>query len=159
MNSQFSEPLVHENSAQMNHKFHTFQTIGDFAEPILHHSNYLSCETSMSEEKPTENVDALKARIAELEAENEKLKTTMTEATKTLTAYVEKEREATIKSIMEKTTLSRDELGKLDLAQLRLIQKGADTVKGTVKNVRSAGADNTEDNRLTVGCLYHKKEQ
>jgi len=113
----------------------------------------------MSEEKPTENVDALKARIAELEAENEKLKTTMTEATKTLTAYVEKEREATIKSIMEKTTLSRDELGKLDLAQLRLIQKGADTVKGTVKNVRSAGADNTEDNRLTVGCLYHKKEQ
>jgi predicted RNase H-like nuclease (RuvC/YqgF family) len=112
----------------------------------------------MSEEKPTENVEALKTRIAELEAENEKLKATMTEATKTLTAYVEKEREATIKSIMDKTTLSKDELEKLDLAQLRLIQKGADTVKGTVKNVRSAGASTTEDNKLTVGCLYHKEK-
>jgi len=113
----------------------------------------------MNEEQQTEDVEALKARITELEDENEKLKTTMTEATKTLTAYVEKEKEAAIKSIIEKTTLSKDELEKLDLAQLRLIQKGADTVKGTVKNVRSAGADNTEDNRLTVGCLYHKKEQ
>ncbi|MGB9842517.1 MAG: hypothetical protein ACPLKZ_07395 [Candidatus Bathyarchaeales archaeon] len=114
----------------------------------------------MSEEKPTENVEALKARIAELEAENEKLKTTMTEATKTLTAYVEKEKEAAIKSILEKTTLSKDELEKLDLSQLRLVQKGIDSVKGTVKNVRSAGAGNAEgENRLTVGCLYHKKEQ
>ena len=127
------------------------------AEPICNNANDYPCETSMSEEKPT-NFEALKARIAELEAENEKLKTTMTEATKTLTAYVEKEREAAIKSIMEKTTLSKDELEKLDLAQLRLIQKGADNVKGTVKNVRSAGAT-TEDNRLTVGCLYHRKEQ
>ena len=110
----------------------------------------------MTEEKQTEDVEVLKARIAELKAENEKLKATMTEATKTLTAYVEKEREATIKSIMEKTTLAKDELEKLDLAQLRLIQKGADTVKGTVKNIRSAGAGNSEDNRLTVGCLYHK---
>jgi len=114
----------------------------------------------MSEEKPTEDVETLKARIAELEAENEKLKTTMTEATKTLTAYVEKEREAAIKSILEKTTLAKDELEKLDLAQLRLVQKGIDSVKGTVKNVRSAGATTSEDeNRLTVGCLYHKKEQ
>jgi len=114
----------------------------------------------MSEEKSTEDVEALKARIAELEAENEKLKTTMTDATKTLTAYVEKEREAAIKSILEKTTLSKDELEKLDLAQLRLVQKGADSVKGTVKNVRSAGATTDEgENRLTVGCLYHKKEQ
>lgn len=113
----------------------------------------------MSEEKQPEDIEALKARIAELEAENEKLKATMTEATKTLTAYVEKEREAAIKSIMEKTTLSKDELEKLDLAQLRLIQKGADNVKGTVKSVRSAGAGTIEDNRLTVGCLYHKKEQ
>ena len=112
----------------------------------------------MNEEKQTEDIEALKARIEELETENEKLKATMTEATKTLTAYVEKEREAAIKSIMEKTTLSKDELEKLDLAQLRLIQKGADNVKGTVKNVRSAGAT-TEDNRLTVGCLYHRKEQ
>ena len=113
----------------------------------------------MSEQQQTEDIEALKAKIAELEAENGKLKATMTEATKTLTAYVEREREAAIKSIMEKTTLSKDELEKLDLAQLRLIQKGADTIKGTVKNVRSAGADTTEDNRLTVGCLYHKREQ
>jgi DNA-binding TFAR19-related protein (PDSD5 family) len=114
----------------------------------------------MSEEKPTEDVEVLKARIAELEAENEKLKTTMTEATKTLTAYVEKEREAAIKSILEKTTLAKEELDKLDLSQLRLVQKGVDNVKGTVKNVRSAGATASEDeNRLTVGCLYHKKEK
>jgi len=113
----------------------------------------------MSEEKPTEDVEALKARIAELEAENEKLKTTMAEATKTLTAYVEREREAAIKAIMEKTTISKDDLEKLDLVQLRLVQKGIDNVKGTVKNVRSAGAGDSEENRLTVGCLYHKKEQ
>lgn len=107
----------------------------------------------------TETVETLKARIAELEAENEKLKATMAEATKTLTAYVEKEREAAIKSILEKTTLSKDELEKLDLAQLRLVQKGIDSVKGTVKNVRSAGATTSEDeNRLTVGCLYHKEK-
>jgi outer membrane protein TolC len=113
----------------------------------------------MSEEKPTEDVEALKARIAELEAENEKLKATMTEATKTLTAYVEKEKEAAIKSILEKSTLSKDELEKLDLSQLRLVQKGIDSVKGTVKNVRSAGATTSEDeNRLTVGCLYHKEK-
>jgi prefoldin subunit 5 len=114
---------------------------------------------NMNEEKPTENIELLKARIAELEAENEKLKATMAEATKTLTAYVEKEKEATIKSILEKTTLSKDELEKLDLAQLRLVQKGIDNVKGTVKNVRSAGATTSEDeNRLTVGCLYHKEK-
>jgi len=114
---------------------------------------------NMSEEKPTETVETLKARIAELEAENEKLKTTMAEATKTLTAYVEREREAAIKAIMEKTTISKDDLEKLDLVQLRLVQKGIDNVKGTVKNVRSAGAGDSEENRLTVGCLYHKKEQ
>jgi len=51
----------------------------------------------------------------ELEAENEKLKTTMTEAAKTLTDHVEKEREAAIKSILEKATLAKDELEKLDL--------------------------------------------
>ncbi|MBT0160833.1 hypothetical protein G4O51_12710 [Candidatus Bathyarchaeota archaeon A05DMB-2] len=113
----------------------------------------------MSEEKSTENIEALKARITELEAENEKLKATMNEATKTLTAYVEKEREAAIKAIMEKTTLSKDDLEKLDLAQLKLVQKGVDNVKGTVKNVRSAGATTNEgESRLTVGCLYHKKE-
>jgi prefoldin subunit 5 len=113
----------------------------------------------MSEEKATEDIETLKTRIGELEAENEKLKTTMADATKTLTAYVEKEREAVIKSILEKTTLAKDELEKLDLSQLRLVQKGVDSVKGTVKNVRSAGATTGEDeNRLTVGCLYHKEK-
>jgi len=112
----------------------------------------------MSEEQQTENVEALKARITELEAENEKLKATMTEATNTLTAYVEKEKEAAIKSILEKANLCEDELKKLDLAQLKLVQKSIDSVKGSVKNIRSAGAGNTEDTGLTVGCLYHKKE-
>jgi prefoldin subunit 5 len=111
----------------------------------------------MSEDKQTEDVEALKARIAELEAENEKLKATMAEATKTLTAYVEKEREAAIKTILDKTTISKNELEKLDLTQLRLIEKGINSVKGTVKNIRSAGANTSEDeNTLTVGCLYHK---
>ena len=54
----------------------------------------------MSEEKPTkeagkEDVEALKARNSELETENEKLRATITEAMNTLTAYVEKERQAT----------------------------------------------------------------
>jgi cell division protein FtsB len=61
----------------------------------------------MSEEKQAEDFEALKARIAELEAENEKLKATITEATKTLTAYVERERETAIKSILEKTTFQK----------------------------------------------------
>ena len=54
----------------------------------------------MSEEKPKkeagkEDVEALKARNSELETENEKLRATITEAMNTLTAYVEKERQAT----------------------------------------------------------------
>jgi len=115
---------------------------------------------SEKENQTAENAETLKARIAELEAENEKLKATITEATKTLTAYVERERETAIKSILEKTTISKDELEKLDLTQLRLIEKGVDNVKGTVKNVRSAGNAQCEgENRLTVGCLYHRKER
>jgi len=57
----------------------------------------------MSEEKPTEDVEALKARIAELEAENEKLKQAIAEAMQTLSVYVEKEKEAAIKAILEKS--------------------------------------------------------
>jgi molecular chaperone GrpE (heat shock protein) len=114
---------------------------------------------SEKENQTAENAETLKARIAELEAENEKLKATITEATKTLTAYVERERETAIKSILEKTTISKDELEKLDLTQLRLIEKGVDNFKGTVKNVRSAGTAQCEgENRLTVGCLYHKEK-
>jgi prefoldin subunit 5 len=115
---------------------------------------------SEKENQTAENAETLKARIAELEAENEKLKATITEATKTLTGYVERERETAIKSILEKTTISKDELEKLDLTQLRLIEKGVDNVKGTVKNVRSAGTAQCEgDSKLTVGCLYHRKER
>jgi prefoldin subunit 5 len=38
--------------------------------------------------------EALKAKVAELEAENEKLKQSIAEATETLATYVEKEKEA-----------------------------------------------------------------
>ena len=111
----------------------------------------------MSEEKPTEDVEALKARIAELEAENEKLKQAIAEAMQTLSVYVEKEKESAIKAILEKANLSEDELKQLDLAQLKLLQKGIARVKGTVKNIRSAAAGNSKDSGLTVGNLYHKE--
>jgi prefoldin subunit 5 len=48
----------------------------------------------MSESQTTENVEALKAKVAELEAENEKLKQSITEATETSATYVEKKKEA-----------------------------------------------------------------
>lgn len=115
----------------------------------------------MSEAKPTKEADqdteTLRARISELEAENGKLRQAIAEAMNTLTAYVEKEKEAAIKQILEKANLSEDELKKLDLAQLKLVQKSIDSVKGTVKNIRSASGGNTEDGWLTVGCLYHKE--
>ena len=111
----------------------------------------------MSKEQQTEVVEALKARIAELEAENEKLKTAVAEATQTLTAYVEREKEAVIKQILEKANLSEDELKKLDLPQIKLMQKTVDSVKGTVKNLRSACVGNTSEGGLTVGDLYHKE--
>jgi regulator of replication initiation timing len=76
---------------------------------------------SEEENQSTEDVEALKARvaelepqlkakderIAELEVENEKLRQTMSEATKTLTAYVEREKETAIKSVLEKANLWR----------------------------------------------------
>jgi hypothetical protein len=126
---------------------------------------------SEEENQSTEDVEALKARvaelepqlkakderIAELEVENEKLRQTMSEATKTLTAYVEREKETAIKSILEKANLCEEELKKLDLAQLRLVQKSIDSVKGTVKNIRSAGVESKGESGLTVGDLYHKE--
>jgi chromosome segregation ATPase len=129
---------------------------------------------NMSEEnreKAQEEVGALKARIAELEAqlkakdggiaeleaENEKLKTAIAEATETLVGYVEKEKEAAIKDILEKANFCEDELKRLDLAQLKLVQKSVNSVKGTVKNIRSAGAEGRSESGLTVGDLYHKE--
>ena len=112
----------------------------------------------MSEkEQQTEDVEALKAKIAEFEAENEKLRQTITEAMQTLTAYVEREKQAAIKDILQKANFSEDELKRLDLAQLKLVQKSVDSVKGTVKNIRSAGPEGRSDSGLTVGDLYHKE--
>jgi len=122
-------------------------------------------------EKAQEEVGALKTRIAELEAqskakdggiaeleaENEKLKTAIAEATETLVGYVEKEKEAAIKDILEKANFCEDELKRLDLAQLKLVQKSVSNVKGTVKNIRSVGAEGRSESGLTVGDLFHKE--
>jgi len=112
----------------------------------------------MSQQNQEENVEAFKAKTAELDSENQKLRQTLDEASKTLKAYVDREKEATIKAIMEKANWSKDELDKLDLPQLKLIEKAVDSAKGTVKNIRSAGAETSEgEGKLTVGCLYHKE--
>ena len=112
----------------------------------------------MSQQKQEENVEAFKAKIAELDSENQKLRQTLDEASKTLKAYVDREKEATIKAIMEKANWSKDDLDKMDLPQLKLVEKATDSAKGTVKNIRSAGATISEDEqKLTVGCLYHKE--
>jgi predicted RNase H-like nuclease (RuvC/YqgF family) len=111
-----------------------------------------------------EDVESLEAKIAELEKrvieldnENQKLRKTLDEASKTLQVYVDREKEAAIKAIMEKANWSKDELEKMDLPTLRLILKAVDSVKGTVKNIRSAASSETENSELTVGCLYHKE--
>jgi len=121
----------------------------------------------MSQHKEDESVEAFKAKIADLEkriveldGENQKLRQTLDEASKTLKVYVDREKEATIKTILEKAEWSKDELDKMDLPQLKLILKAVDSAKGTVKNIRSAGAGastSEDENKLTVGCLYHKE--
>jgi predicted RNase H-like nuclease (RuvC/YqgF family) len=112
----------------------------------------------------SENVESLEAKVADLEKrlveldrENQKLRKTLDEASKTLQVYVDREREATITAIMEKANWDIEELEKLDLPSLRLILKAVDSVKGTVKNIRSAATTEIKDNALTVGCLYHKE--
>ena len=112
-----------------------------------------------------ENVEAFKAkiidlekRIVELDAENQKLRQTLDEASKTLKVYVNREKDATIRAIIEKANWTKDELDKMELPQLKLVEKAVDSAKGTVKNIRSAGATTSEDEqKLTVGCLYHKE--
>jgi predicted RNase H-like nuclease (RuvC/YqgF family) len=121
----------------------------------------------MSQHKEDENVEAFKAKIADLEkriveldGENQKLRQTLDEASKTLKVYVDREKDATIKAIIEKANWDKDELDKMDLPQLKLIEKAVDSAKGTVKNIRSAGAVSStseDENKLTVGCLYHKE--
>lgn len=127
----------------------------------------------MSEE--TETVETLKARIAELEAENQqlreriaeleaenqKLREALEKAGEVLEEQIEEQKTAAIESITEKTKWSKDELEKMKLAELRLIQKTVDSAKGTVKNIRSAGstAGDKGSGSLTVGDLYHKKDE
>ena len=53
----------------------------------------------MSQEKQEENVEAFKARISELDSENQKLRQTLDEARKTLKVYVDRKKEATIRAI------------------------------------------------------------
>ena len=121
----------------------------------------------MSQHKEDENVEAFKAKIADLEkriveldSENQKLRQTLDEASKTLKVYVDREKDATVKAIVEKADWSKDDLDKMELPQLKLIEKAVDSAKGTVKNIRSAGAVSStseDENKLTVGCLYHKE--
>jgi len=112
----------------------------------------------MSQQNKEENVEAFKAKIVELDSENQKLRQTLDEASKTLKVYVDREKEATIKVILEKADWSKEDLDKMDLPQLKLIEKAVDSTKGTVKNIRSAGAEASEgEGKLTVGCLYHKE--
>ena len=116
----------------------------------------------MSQQNQEENVEAFKAKIAELDSENQKLRQTLDEASKTLKVYVDREKDATIKAIMEKSNWNKDELDKMELPTLRLILTAVDSVKGTVKNIRSAVAVSStseDENKLTVGCLYHKERE
>ena len=108
-------------------------------------------------EQQTEDVEALKTKVTELETENGKLKAAIAEAASTLAVYVEKEKQAAIKDILEKANFCEDELKRLDLAQLKLVQQSVNSVKGTVKNIRSAGPESRSESGLTVGDLFHKE--
>ena len=88
----------------------------------------------MSQHKEDENVEAFKAKIADLEkriveldAENQKLRQTLDEASKTLKVHVDREKEATVKAIMEKANWNKDELDNMELPQLKLILKAVDS--------------------------------
>ena len=120
----------------------------------------------------TETVEALKAKIAELEAENtqlrdriteleaenEKLRRTLEKGAAALESEIEEQKAAAIKAITEKTNFSKSELEKMKLPALRLILKTIDSAKGTVKNIRSASTGSSGDqSKLTVGDLYHKE--
>lgn len=114
----------------------------------------------------TEDVGALKAKIAELEArikeleeENQKLREALEKGVETLETEIEEQKAVAIKTITAKTNFSKDELQKMKLPALRLILKTIDSSKGTVKNIRSAGAGSgAGQSKLTVGDLYHKEK-
>ena len=130
-------------------------------------------ENGENGDSETETVEALKAKIAdleaqlkakderitELEAENQKLRETLEKGTATLEMEIEEQKAVAIKTITEKTNFSKDELEKMKLPALRLILKTIGSAKGTVKNIRSAGAgSNAGQSKLTVGDLYHKEK-
>ena len=129
-------------------------------------------ENGENGDSETETVEALKAKIAdleaqlkakderitELEAENQKLRETLEKGTATLEMEIEEQKAVAIKTITEKTNFSKDELEKMKLPALRLILKTIGSAKGTVKNIRSAGAGNAGQSSLTVGDLYHKEK-
>jgi predicted RNase H-like nuclease (RuvC/YqgF family) len=125
-------------------------------------------EMSEQQEPQTENVEALKARIAELEqkiaeleAENQRLREALEKAGEVLEEEIEEQKTAAIESITEKTKWSKDELKKMKLSELRLILKTIDSTKGTVKSIRSASSSVTDKDigTLTVGDLYGRKQK
>lgn len=115
----------------------------------------------------TETIEALKAKIAELEQrikeleeENQRLREALEKGVETLEEEIEEQKAAAIKTITEKTKFTKAELEKMKLPALRLILKTIDSSKGTFKNIRSAGAGSgAGQSSLTVGDLYHKKKE
>ena len=122
-------------------------------------------ENDQNGNNQTENVETLKskiteleARIKELEAENQKLREALEKGVETLEEEIDEQKVTAIKTITEKTNFTKAELEKMKLPALRLILKTIDSAKGKVKNIRSAGAGKPSNGELTVGSLYHKKE-
>ena len=115
----------------------------------------------------TEDAEALKAKIAELEArireleeENAKLREALEKGVVTLETEIEEQKAVAIKTITAKTSFSKAELQKMKLPALRLILKTIDSSKGTVKNIRSAATGSSGgQSKLTVGDLFHKKKE
>lgn len=123
-------------------------------------------ENGQNGNNQSEDVEALKAKIAELEArikeleeENAKLREALEKGVETLEEEIEEQKAVAIKTITAKTSFSKAELEKMKLPALRLILKTIDSAKGTVKNIRSAGAGSGGQSGLTVGDLYHKKKE
>ena len=171
-----SEIVFHQNFDASKCKVHNDFDSVKSSEIILDYAIGFFRVKTMSEndqqDNQTEDVEALKAKIAdleaqlkakderitELEAENQKLRETLEKGTATLEMEIEEQKAVAIKTITEKTNFSKDELEKMKLPALRLILKTIGSAKGTVKNIRSAGAGSTGQSKLTVGDLYHKEK-
>lgn len=131
---------------------------------------------------PVEELNKLQSDFDALETEHEALKTEH-EALKTehdtlkekykdvdldevqgvrerLAAFEKAAKDQVVKEILERAkekAWDQEELGKMDIDQLKLILKAVDSAKGTAtyKGVRSSGAAGESDGKLTVGDLYH----